>query len=356
MGKRALAAWTGIVGWVFVLTVLSIISIRPASAASESKTIELSFGDHAPPMAAPNRVAFSAWIKAIEKKTNGRIRIKLYPSQTLFKARDAYDAVSNGIADIGWAAFSFTPGRFPSYSVMELPFLCPNTFVGSHALEDLYKIFPEMRAELRNVHLLNLWVSTPYEIHTVKKLVRTPADMNGMKLVTQPGASAAVEGSGGIPVTMPYPNFYQALEKGVADGCVMGYGAFKAFKIYELTKYHTNAHLASLTFWLAMNKNSWNKIPKDLQTTFTEVTTAMFPDVLSRAVDQEVNEAKEIIKKRGQVMIDLQPEELAKWKATGKPAQDKWVKDMEAKGLPGQKMLDEALRLVDKYSKEYGSK
>ena len=43
----------------------------------------------------------------------------------------------------------------------------------------------------------------------------------------------------------------------------------------------------------------------------------------------------------------------AKWTATAKPAWDKWVKDMEAKGYPGKAMLDDALRLVKQYSTKY---
>ena len=58
-----------------------------------------------------------------------------------------------------------------------------------------------------------------------------------------------------------------------------------------------------------------------------------------------------ISKERGQEIIDLSPEEFEKWKATGKPAWDEWVKQMEAKGLPGQKVLDEAVKLVEKYRK-----
>ena len=45
---------------------------------------------------------------------------------------------------------------------------------------------------------------------------------------------------------------------------------------------------------------------------------------------------------------------MEKWKVTAKPAWDKWVKEMEARGLPGQAVLDEALRLVEKYKKELG--
>ena len=50
------------------------------------------------------------------------------------------------------------------------------------------------------------------------------------------------------------------------------------------------------------------------------------------------------------VEVGLDPGELEKWiDVAGKPVWDKWAADMEAKGLPGRKILDEALRLLKKY-------
>jgi hypothetical protein len=77
----------------------------------------------------------------------------------------------------------------------------------------------------------------------------------------------------------------------------------------------------------------------------------MMPRTLCEAVTKESKVGMKISLDRGQEIIDLSPAELAKWKATGKPAWDKWVKDMKAKGLPGQEVLDEAVKLVNKYNK-----
>lgn len=339
-------------GIVFIFTLLTYLSIPARQASADSKkTIELSFAMHIPTTAGPYKDAFLPWSKEIEKRTNGQVRFKFYPSQTLVKVRDAYDAVVNGIADMSWAAHSMTPKRFPLISVMELPFLSPTTFAGSYAAQDLYKKFPQIQAEHKGVHLLFLWVTLPYEIHTAKKPVETIAHMKGLKMATQPGARDALEGLGASPVTMGVPRIYQAVEKGVADGSALAWGAYKAWKIYEVTKYHINPHLGGLPYWTAMNKNRWNSLPSDVQKVFTEVTAEMMPRAVCQAVTKEGKEGMEISLKRGQEIIDLPPSELAKWRATGRPAWDKWVKDMESKGLPGQAVLDEALTLIDKYNK-----
>jgi TRAP-type C4-dicarboxylate transport system substrate-binding protein len=234
---------------------------------------------------------------------------------------------------------------------MELPFLSPDTFPGAFALQDLYKKFPEISAEHKDVHVLFLWVTLPYEIHTVKKPVRTIGDIKGMKLATQPGAVAALQGLGAVPVTMPTPRIYQSVEKGVVDGSALAWGAYKAWKLYEVTKYHINPHMGGLPYWTVMNKNSWNSLPKGAQKVITDVTTEMMPQTLCAAVTKEGKKGIEMSLKRNHEIIDLSPGDLAKWRATSKPAWEKWIKDMEARGLPGRAVLDEAVRLVDKYNK-----
>ena len=338
-----------LVGAAIFLAALFLVSPSQALA----KSVELSFATHNPPKAGPMANSFVPWGKEIEKRSNGRLKIKFYFSQTLVKARDAYDAVENGIADMTWFAFSMARGRFPLATVLELPFLSPDTYTGSHALIDLYKEFPEMRAEVKDVRLLSLWVTLPYEIHTVGKPVRVLEDVKGMKMATQPGASPALELIGAIPVTTPVPGIYQNLEKGVADGTSLAWGAFKAYKIYEVTKYHTNAHLGGVAYCTIMNKAKWAGLPEDLQKVILDVTAERLPDSTCRAVTNEANEGIKIVKERGQEIFDLPRDEMKRWVATARPAWDKWAKDMDAKGLPGRAVLDEAIRLVDKYE-DYG--
>lgn len=333
---------------LYLIAVPAILLILVAAAPAMSKTYELSFATHLPAKAAPYHSAFEPWAKEVEKRTGGQVKIKFYLSQTLVKARDSYDAVKQGIADISWVAFSWTPGRFPLSSVMQLPYLSPDTFTGAYVLTDLYDRFPEMRAEVKDVHLMWLWVTLPYEIHT-NKPIRKPEDIKGMKLATQPGARAAVEGLGAVPVTMPAPKIYQTVEKGVADGSALAWGAFKAYKIYEVTKFHTNPHLSGLPYCVIMNKKRWNRLPEDLQKIITDLNKEMMPKTLCQAVSNEMSKGIQIVKDRGHEIIELSPQERARWVATGKPAWNRWAEDMEAKGLPGKKVLDEATKLVEKY-------
>lgn len=336
--------------------VLSLGLILAPDACYAKKQIELSFAMYIPHKSSPYTGAFLPWAKEIEKRAQGRVKITFYMSQTLVKARDSYDAVVNGITDISWASHSLTPGRFPLTSVMELPFMSPNTFVGAHALMDLYAKFPEIQAEHKDVHVLNMWVTLPYELHMVNKSVKKLEDIKGMKLATLSAARAALEGMGAVPVTMGTPKIYQTVEKGVTDGSALAWGAFNTWKLYEVTRYHTNAHLGGVCYWTAMNKKTWESLPKDIQKIFSDVSAEMLPDRICAAVSGEMQKGIERSIKKGDEIIDLPADELARWRATAKPEWEKWVKAMEAKGLPGKAVLAEALRLVEYYSPRYMKK
>ena len=343
MKRTKLLKVAGSIGLTIFLTAI-LLGAAPLQAVA--KSLELSCALHIPPKAAPYHSAFAPWAKEVEKRTNGQVKIKCYVAQTLVKARDSYDAVVSGIADISWYYTGWAKGRFPLLEVMDLPYLTKSTYAGAHVMTDLYKKFPEVRAEVKDVHPLWFWTTMPYEIHTVKKPIRKMEDMKGMKFATMPGARAALEAVGAVPVTMPAPEIYQTVEKGVADGSALAWGAFKAYKLVEVTNHHTNAHLGGMGSFVIMNKNTWNKLSKEVQKVITDVTNEMMPDTQCAAVSAEKKVGKQQCRDRNQEIYEMPSKERARWVATGKPAWDKWAKNMEAKGLPGRAILDEAIKLI----------
>src|SRR5687768_16547259 len=73
------------------------------------------------------------WAKMIEEKSGGRLKVTVYPRGTLGKPADRFDLVKNVIADMGFGAPGYTPGRFPLISVTELPLLFKTSMGGSQA-------------------------------------------------------------------------------------------------------------------------------------------------------------------------------------------------------------------------------
>jgi TRAP-type C4-dicarboxylate transport system substrate-binding protein len=332
------------------LLVLMVIFVLSVQGFSFAKSKELSFAVHFGPKNEILNEVLKPWAAELEKRTSGDVKVKFYVGQTLAKTADEYDAVVDNIADLSWNLHGFNKGRFPLISVMELPFLSPSTEVGAQAFNELYGMFPEMQKEHADVHPIYLWATLPYQLHTIKKPVKTLEDLKGMKLACTPGVAKTVQALGAVPVPLPPPKMYETLEKGVADGVMLAWAAFKVWKLQEVTQYHTKVDLGSVTTWCAMNNNTWNKLTDEQQKIINEISKDL-PMQTANTVSKHRDIALAKFKEEGHEFFELTPDEKARWIEKTSGIKGEWIKQMEGKGLPGKKVVEAAEKLIEKYSK-----
>src|SRR5512146_2537600 len=90
---------------------------KPAGPA-----INLKYSHHDPETGLYHGVLLD-WAKQINDKTNGSVKIQIYPGETLAKGKDIITAVQTGVTDIGWVIVSFFPGQFPLTEAYNLPIM-----------------------------------------------------------------------------------------------------------------------------------------------------------------------------------------------------------------------------------------
>lgn len=315
-------------------------------ATSSNFKIELQFPVGVSPVSGMYNTMVIPWTQEITKRTGGRVTFKIYPSETLVKTSEAYDAVIKGIADLSYSAHASVPGRFPAFEVMALPYLIPSETIGTKIVQEMYATFPEMRANMSDVHELSLFCAAPVTLHTAKKPVRTAQDMKGLKFGGQTTSAPLLTLLGAVPVIMGPGDFYNSMDKGVIDGLSIGWGPLNSFGCVEISKFHTNANILGSPQWMAMNLNTWNKLPPDIQQVFNDTPAdSYWLNAVKLENDRGINKAKEL----GEEIIDLSPDEMSKWIELGRPLWDKWVAD-RASILPSQAMLDKAVELLKKYT------
>ncbi len=93
---------------VMICFTLSFL-IAPAGQAGP---ITLTYANF-PPAATFPCVQMERWAKELEKRTSGKVRVQTFPGGTLLPAKNIFDGVVSGTADIGNFAMSYQPGRFP---------------------------------------------------------------------------------------------------------------------------------------------------------------------------------------------------------------------------------------------------
>jgi len=297
--------------------------------------------------------AMLPWIKKVEDATGGRVKIEPYFSQTLAKGKDSWTAVKNGIADMAWCAHGYWPGMTPMASVITLAGLpIENAEKGSEVLWSLYEKYPEVREEYKDNHVLFLFTTAPYHLITTEKQVKVLDDLKGMKIRTfgdqQP---AQMKAYGAVPMSIPMPDTYSALQKGVVDGMAAPWDAIFSFRLYEVAPKFTYAPFGVLSFSVIVNKDKWASLPEDIKEAINSVSgmeAAKFfgANYFDSAKPGVLKKAKET----GHEITEYAPpaEELKKWEEIGgQPLWENWVKQMEEKGHPkAREILNSTLDMV----------
>jgi len=291
-------------------------------------------------------------VKQVEEATKGRVKIEVYPSQTLIKGVDMWKGIRGGIADIGWCVQGYWPEQTPLSDVVSLPFLpISSAEKGSEALWKLYEKFPAVQKEYSEIEPLVLYTSSP-NLLVSKRQVKTLDEFKGLKfrvLGGPPTEMAKVLGA--VPTLIPMPDVYQSLDKGVVDGAAAPWEAVQAFRLYEVARNYTIAPFYVAYFSLCANKQKWQSLPQDVRGAIMSVSGLAGAKFWGRNFFDTAEQGVIERAKAGNYVLNrytVPPDELARWtKLAGEPIWNEWVKKMEGKGhANAREILNAALELL----------
>jgi len=308
------------------------------SSTLSAKTITLTYSSFFPPTHIQSKLS-QQWCDEVEKRTNGKVTVQFFPSQTLTKARQNYDGVVSGLSDIGLCLFAYTRGRFPVLEAVDLPLGYTS---GVQATKVVNEVFNELNPkELSDTEVMFLHAHGPGLLHTKGTAVRSMDDIKGLKFRGHGTSALVVKALGGTPVSMPMPELYQSLLKGIVQGALYPIEVNKGWKMGEVVDYLTNSHSIAYTssFYVVMNKQKWASIPADLQKIIRQINQEFIPKH-GAAWDESDRIGLEYFKSLGHEAIDLSDEESKKWMAVVAPVIDQYVKKMDEKGFDGKKIVD----------------
>ena len=323
--------------------------------SGQAGEIKLTYSSFFPPAQIHSQLA-EAWCREVEKRTGGAVKIVYYSGQSLTEATQTYDGVLEGLADIGFSVLQYTRGRFPLMDFINLPLGYPSGPVNTALINEVFEKFQP--AELANVKVMYLHAHGPGVIHTKEKKLCTLEDFKGMKFRSHGPTAEMIKSLGGIPIAIPMPELYQALQKGVVNGGVWDFSASYDWKLAEVIDYSSACYSVgySLGFFVVMNKDKWNAIPPEHQQTIEAINREWIvkhgqawqgSDV--RAIDYSLAQ--------GRTINGLDPKEAARWRKAVQPVIDAYQKETEAKNLPGKEVVAFVeQRLDDAAKKQFTSK
>lgn len=254
------------------IAAMGIATFGVIAGAVSAQSEELKLAHFMPSMHPMDQGVMTPLAEQLRAATDGELTIRIYPSGELGKGPvQQYKRVVTGVADIVFGIPEYTPNQFSKTAMVHIPGLFASGTDATHALWDNLELIEDEYAQTK---LLGLWANNPSVLLTRDKPVRSVADMQGMKIRTpNPVMAELVKAWGGIPVSMPTTDTYNAMNTGVIDAVMIGPSGIRSYKLNETAKYvTTNIPSALDSFYLLMNKSSWEKLSDEHKAKLTELT------------------------------------------------------------------------------------
>lgn len=328
----------------------------PALSGLAQQTVTLKFHTFMSPLSGVWLNMHKPWMDKIEKESGGRIKFEAYPAMQLGGTPvQLYDQARDGVVDIVWTLPGNTAGRFPRVEVFELPFIMNNAEATSKAYWDYVQTMaPD---EFKETHVLALHVHGPGMFHSKDKLIKRPDDLKGMK-VRGPTRQVTkmLQAVGAIPVGMPLPQIPDALSKGTIDACVIPWEVVPAVKVHELARNHSEfdpagGALYTTTFVMAMNKKRYESLSPDLKKVIDANSGQAASAWLGKVQqDNDVPGRKSAVERKNNIYT-IPAADAQEFRRKARLVEVEWIEDMKKRGYDGQKLLETARNLIEKYGK-----
>ncbi|RMW95107.1 C4-dicarboxylate ABC transporter [Allofranklinella schreckenbergeri] len=329
------------------------IAALTSGAAHAQERYTLRLHHFLPPQAPIPKDGLAKWAEKIQKDSDGRLRIQLFPAMQLGgKPTDLFDQARNGVVDFSWTVLGYTPGRFPKTEVFELPFSIGSAAQASPAI---YEYVQNHAAdEFKDVKLITVHTHGPGLFHTRKPIAKLE-DLRGMKIR---GGSRIInimlEQLGAVPVGMPVPQVSEAISKGVLDGTTVPWEVVPALRVQQIVKNHTGFSgpkgLYTQTFGLLMNQASYDKLPDDLKRVIDANSGIEVARAFGLVMDAADQTGIDLAQKARNHIVTLDEAETQRWKDAAQATRQSWFKEVQQRGIDGPKLAEEAQRLLDKHS------
>lgn len=331
--------------WIInAVVVCGLITSSFGFAGAAEKTT-LSFATHYPPGAIYSEHMIQPFCKEVDKRSNGRLNIKPYWSESLIKLTEQLDALSSGNVDIAFFASTYYTGAEPIWAAGQVPFLFDDYKHLARAWKaGINKLWDDAYSRqnivaIGDFHSFNgvnyLWSN--------KSVPRLPSDIKGLKIRSYNMLlDILIKSAGAAPTSVSMSDVYFGVQRGTFDGYITNVGSMEAFKLHEVTKYGFRVPVvigALMPF--AINKKIWDKLPMDMKNIMNEVCSEVIRDFNEKSLPKYEDELIEKCKKGGMQIVDPTAAETKAWGDISKPAQEKFL---ELAGESGRKLVEIAVK------------
>ncbi len=305
-----------------LLVTVMVLLLAACGGSNESASADKQYVlKHAHVLSAqePFNEGFLNWAKAVEERTNGNLKIEVYPAGQLGVEEDILEQAKEGV-NVGHNTDSARLGMYvKEMAVMNGPYFVDN-LAEVEKLKDsatLKKHIDEIEGFGLKVLSYN-WVQTHRHFFTNKE-INTPEDLKGLRIRT-PGSpiwQESVRALGAEPVAMNFGDMYSGIQQGAVDGAELVYANIPGGKLNEVLSYaNDTGHILLINFQVCSAK--WfNSLPEEYQKILVEECDKAGMEV-SKKMEANVGNIKKDLEAAG-MTINSDPDVEA-FKAAGEKA------------------------------------
>jgi TRAP-type C4-dicarboxylate transport system substrate-binding protein len=294
----------------------------------------------------------------VENASNGRIAVELFiGTQLCATGEECLQGVSDGSIDIFISTSGGAAGLFPYIQVLDLPYLMTDDRVAEHVLSgDFVRTLRAMALEDSDntIRLMTVGNTGGWRNYAnTLRVVRTPADLAGLKLRTVPAELPAVlaRSLGAAPTPIPWPELFTSLQTGVVEGTANGITDIMNMRFPDAgLKYITlDGHSYMGAFWW-MSNEKFLAMPEDLRRVVVDGFYALQQATFASPKRKEIAAYQAFLAAGGNIYVPS-PEEKAAFQAAAAPVFD-WFKTNVPKG---PEVFDALMEAVAKAEAEVGA-
>jgi TRAP-type C4-dicarboxylate transport system substrate-binding protein len=281
------------------------------------------------------------WCTQLEQRTQGKAKCNILP-RAVAAPPATFDAVRNGLADLSFTVHGYTPGRFVTTQMAEMPFLGNSAEATSVAYERIFLRNPAINDEHKGVKVLTVFTHGPGMVFNTKRPIVKIDDFAGLKFRIGGGLVGDISKALGINGTLkPSTENYELLSTGVLDGTLFPAESVEAFKIDKIVRYGTSfpGGLYNTSFVFMMNQAKYDSLPPDVKKVVDELSGETAARMFGRGWDKVDRRGMAYMQASGVQFTQADPAFVKAVAAKTAPLEDTWAQAAEAKGLKGAKKV-----------------
>jgi len=307
-------------------------------AKQEVKTVTMKFGHYAP-ASHPGHLAAKMFAENVEKRTNGAIKITVYPDNQLGSPPEMLEQNIMGAIDMSLPTQGALDKYTKKFAVVMLPFVFKDAQHAYKVLDGPFMQWAAPDLDKQGLVFLANWEWGFRNLTNNVRPVNSPDDVKGLKIRTPPEVQlqAAMEALGGNVTKIAFPELFMALKQGVVDAQENPLSVIYHNKYYEVQKHLAMTNHVYNSMVHVMSKKTWDKLTPDQQKIIKEESKKA-GDWMREQVQKE---EKSLIKQLEEKGMKVTTPNVADFKAKMQPAYDK------IGAYAGKENVDAFLKMAD---------